>query len=454
MDKTEVSSGTPTLTPDPILRSRRFMPLMIANILGGFNDNLLKNALLVLVTYGFLTIGGLRVEIALPIAATIFTLPFFLFSAIAGQVADKYDRAWVLRRVKFCEILIALIASLGYLTGNIWLLLLALFCIGLQSCFFTPTRNAVLPQWLRDEELVTGNGIINGLLFVFILLGTVCGTIIITQVFGPQLVSALLVGCALLGWLVMCQAPDAPPPAPDMRVDYNIVTATARILREAWANKPVIRPLLGTAWFWGLSALVMTLIPTYLEGVLYYDNVVLMVLMIAFTLGAFTGSIACTILAGGKDAIWISALGALCLGLFCSDLFMIGQKADYTLAFSPLIDGDLGGLKDFWAAPRSARFVFDLFGAAASAGLFVVPLQALAQRRADPQYRARLLCAGAIINAAATSSFQISLLLLPAFNIPLHVPFLIIGILSALIGLYAMKRAFAPEHRAPISEQI
>ncbi len=415
-----------------LLTSRRFMPLLGAQLLGGFNDQFLKNALIALVTWGGYSLWGLETARAIPLAGTLFTLPFFLFSSLAGQFADKYDKSTVLQTVKLAEILIMSVAALGLLIGNVGILLAALMAMGAQSAFFSPTRNAVLPQWLTDKELLTGNAIMSGLLYVFIMLGQIFGTLLVLRAFGPQIVAGVLVLFAILGYLSMKQSPKAPASSPDLKLDFNIVRDTINNLAFAFKNPPVLRPMLGTAWYYGLSAAVLIMMPSYVSTQLHYNEQVFLVLMVLFVFGAALGALLCSVLAKGKDGIGLSAIGSFGLAILCIDLYITGGDNGRT---------SMGGLSDFFAAPASKRLMFDLFGAAACASMFVVPMNTLAQRRADKQHRARLLAAGSILLNAATTSVQALVFLMTLSPLPMKTPFLIIGVVSSCIGLYVFSRS-------------
>jgi len=211
-----------TKTTGNLIFQRRFWPLFVLLQTGTFNDNVLKNALIGLITFGgVIFLPDLPSSIRVPVAAFIFTGPFLLVCAIAGQIADKVDRGKILRFVKRAEIFIMLIAALGFWLMNIWILCFALFCMGAQSAFFSPTKNAVLPQWLVDEELITGNALLNGFVFVFVLVGMVGGLFLIGIDNGTRIVSVILLVMALIGWAASEFTPPAPPPTPELRINFE-----------------------------------------------------------------------------------------------------------------------------------------------------------------------------------------------------------------------------------------
>lgn len=428
-----------------LLTSRRFLPLFLAQITVAFNDQFFKMALITLVTWGGLSFMGLEPEILVPLAGSIFTGPFFLFSALAGQVADKYDKSLVLLRVKQAEILIMLMAAIGFYFELPAFLMLTLALMGAQSAFFSPTRNAVLPQWLSDKELVSGNALINGFVSVSILIGQVSGVFLILNTGGPRVVAVILVVLSIIGWLAIRKAPPAPPPSPNLKINKNIVAEIGNTLSFAFKHPRVLKPMLGTAWYYWLSAAVLILMPAYIKQVLHYSNIVLIVVLVLFTLGALAGAMTCMMISKGREAVMISAIGIMGVAIGTLDLFIMGGDTT-RLAYDGFVaaSGDskelLGGVEDFFATAHSKRFMFDLILAAFSASLFVIPLNAMAQRRADPAHRARLLAAGALLLNAATTLSQMLVAGFGALSIPMHMTFIMISVMSAAIAIYTFYR--------------
>ncbi|MCW5723611.1 MAG: MFS transporter [Maricaulaceae bacterium] len=414
-----------------IIGQRRFAPMLAAQTLGAFNDNMFRNALVILVTYEGLTLSGLSPQVMAPLAATLFTLPLFLFSALSGQIADRYDRAAVMKAAKLGEIFLMLVAALGFLLNSAPVLFATLFLMGTQSALFSPAKLSALPVWLKDEELVTGNALVTGFLFIAVLLGVGAGVLLIRAEGGPQIVSAILVGFAVLGWLTMRAAPPCPSGG-EGKPHWNFIAETVRVLGIAWRHQDVMRPLLGIAWFWLLSAvIVIVLIPLYVGHTLGYDETVVMLFMLIFTVGSALGCVACGLLARGTDALRFSFAGAIGVTFFS---FAIA-------AFQPLPAGEtLGTAADFLAEPHNWTLTAWLALAAISAGLYVVPLYAMAQRRAPQAIRARLMAAGALMNAGAASIGQLSLIALDILDIPNQGAFAGVAGGSLLIALFIAWR--------------
>ena len=430
----------------PLITQRRFLPLFILLQTGTFNDNVLKNALIGLITFGGVAfLSDLPSAIRVPVAGLIFTFPFLLVSAIAGQIADKFDRATILKRIKLAEVFIMLVAALGFFTENIWILAMALGGMGAQSAFFSPTKNAVLPQWLRDEELITGNAILNGFVFVFILVGMVVGLFLVNMDNGPKILSALLIFMALIGWLASRQQPEAPPPKPDLWINFEPVSATWRVISQAFQSMPVLRPMLGIAWFYGSSTIMITTLPNYVGGVMGYDSNVLIVMLVISTIGILIGSLLCMMLAKtnrwGKESIGLSAVGIVGLIIFTLDFYF--NLPTQSVAPGP---DEFAGLDTFWASENPKRLLIDLFGASVFSGMFVVPMQAMAQRRAEPAIRARLMAAGAVLLNLFVNFFTFSLIYMAAREMPDRAPFLIIIAISTIVAIYTVYRTFNPHN--------
>ena len=427
-----------------LFKQRRFLPLFTLFQAGTFNDNALKQALIALVTYGgvILFSDSIPRGSVVPIAALLFTLPFLLLTAIAGQLADKFDRGIILKWIKRVEVVLMILAAIGFFFESAIMLAITLVGMGAQSAFFSPTKNSVLPQWLEDEALVTGNGLMSGFQFFMILLGQSVGLLLVLMAFpegswmtGPRLVALILIVLAIVGWLAAEQVPLAPAPQPSLSVDYNPLTATIRVVVSALKDMAVFRPMLGVAWFYGLSTIFVTSFPTYVADVMRYDQNVLTAILVASTLGILTGSLLCVVLAKGKEAMVLCAVGITGVALFTLDLYITGQAGTRE---------GLGSFADFKAAPDTPRFLFDVVGSSLCAGLFVVPLQAMMQRRANPERRARLMSAGSVMLNLSVNGFTFMLIGLGYLTLPPKFPFLIIFVVSSLVAAYAIWRVFNP----------
>ena len=433
-----MTNNDKTIRQQPLLLSRRFMPLFVSQIFGAFNDQFLKLALITMVTWKELSMAGIPPEQLVPIAGGIFTGFFFLFSGMAGQVADKFDKALVLIRVKQAEIIIMILAAIGLVFHQHWLLLICVGLMGAQSAFFSPTRNAVLPEWLSKNELVTGNALINGFVAVSVLLGQGLGSYLIITKGGPLFVAGLLLLFAVLGLYAISKAPPAPSTSPEIKIDYLIFPTILKTLGFAAKRPKVFRPMLGTAWYYWLVAAVLILMPTYIKSVLHYERSVFITIMVIFTIGALVGALATMVFNKlVKNALLISAIGALGIIASTLDLFWLGEHSE-RIAF---VGAGLGDLPDFLKVVSAKRFMFDLGLAAFSASLFVIPLNALAQERADKKHRARLLAAGALLLNASTTLSQLSVYAMSKMGLAPHFAYLPIAFVTIFVLVYVTYRA-------------
>jgi len=422
-----------------LFTQKRFLPLFVLFQAGTFNDNALKNALIALVLTGGITLfSDMPTESVIPLAAILFTGPFLVLCAIAGQIADKLDRGIILKMIKRVEVGIMILASIGFLFQNSVILCLALICMGAQSAFFSPTKNAVLPQWLKDDELITGNGLLSGFQFFTILLGTVFGTILFQFKFpadsilsGSRIISGVLLILAFIGWMAGERVPPAPAPQPGLKIDYNPITAIWKVLKFAWADQPVFRPMLGIAWFYGFSTILITALPNYVYNVMQYDLYVLSFIQASTTIGILIGSLLCVVIAKGREAVGLMATGIIGVTVFSSDLYLNHYETTRTVQSS---------IGEFLQDPQMPRFMIAIFGAALFSGLFVIPLQAMAQGRSTPERRARLMAAGAVMLNLSVNVCTIMLIRLGYLDLPPNVPFLIITVISTLVSLYAIWR--------------
>ncbi len=433
------------------LFQKRFGPLFILLQTGTFNDNALKNALIALITFGGIVfLADLPSAIRVPVAAFIFTGPFLLICAIAGQIADKIDRGVILRWIKRAEVLIMALAAIGFWQVNIHILAVALGLMGLQSGFFSPTKNAVLPQWLTDKELIRGNAILNGFVFVFVLVGQVVGTLIVLQTGGPKIIAALLFALAIIGLIASEFCPPAPAPRPSLKINFNPLTATWTVLKDALDAPAVLRPMLGIAWFYGLSAVFVTTFPDYIASYMRYDANVLIVVLVISTLAILLGSLIVMLIGHlkiwGPEAVGLSALGISGVTVFMAALILLPSPVyiPQNLTGDTQIGNTLGTVSEFLENPNTPIFLATLIGASVCNGLFVVPLQAMAQRRAEPHRRARLMSAGAVLLNLFVNVVTFALIGIAALTLPAKAPFMIIVACSLIVALYALYRTFNP----------
>jgi acyl-[acyl-carrier-protein]-phospholipid O-acyltransferase/long-chain-fatty-acid--[acyl-carrier-protein] ligase len=422
----------------PLLATRRFLPLFLTQFLGAFNDNVFKNALVILITYKLAAQTGENAQVLVTLAAGLFILPYLLFSATAGQMADKFDRAKMARCTKVAEIMLMSIAAVGFYIGNIYFLLFVLFCTGVQATFFGPIKYALLPQHLKENELISGNAYIEAGTFLAILTGTILGGLLIMQDSGSHLISAAIITLALLGYASSRTIPPAGAPAPDLKLNWNIAQETWRMIQNDRKNRRVFSCILGISWFWLVGAVFLSQFPTYAKDIIHSDETVVTLFLTVFSLGIGIGSFLCNIILKGEVKATYVPYAALGLSAFTIDLFFASAATAH---------GEIGALMDVWSFLDFAanwRIVFDLLAAAVCAGIYIVPLYAILQHDSDPQYRARTIASNNVINALFMVASAIGTVLMLDASVSIPQVFLTVALLNAVVAVAifrVMKRA-------------
>jgi 1-acyl-sn-glycerol-3-phosphate acyltransferase len=399
-----------------LLRENRFRPFFFTQFLGAFNDNVFKTALITLVTFRagqLTTISGSTLATILP---GLFILPFFLFSASCGQLADKFDKDKVARAVKVFEIAVMCLAAFGFIQQSLWSLVAALFLMGIHSTIFGPVKYSYLPQHLAEKELVGGNGLTEMGTFVAILLGEVLGAWLVTISNNGIVVSCTVVGVAILGWWVSRSIPHTPAADPTLKMDWNPITSTWENLRLAKQNRAVWLSLLGISWFWFFGATLLAQLPNYAKDVLGGSEHTFITMLTVFSVGVGVGSLLCEKLSSGRVEIGLVPFGAIGLTVFGVDLyFATPHVANVGLTWRIVMD----------------MVMLGLFG-----GFYIVPLYALIQTRTEKTYQSRVIAANNILNAAfMVVSAVVSLLLI---KLGMNIPQLILAtaIFNAVVAIY------------------
>ncbi|MEO6565290.1 MAG: MFS transporter [Casimicrobiaceae bacterium] len=411
-----------------LMRQRRFAPFFWTQFLGAGNDNIYKNALVIFVAYHAIGMSSLDTNTLVNLAAGIFILPFVLLSATAGQLADKYDKARLIRFIKLLEILIMLIGLAGFWQRNLTLLFVALGLMGVHSTLFGPVKYAILPQTLEPRELIGGNGLVEMGTFVAILIGTILGGLLVAvQPDGPVMAGAAAVVVAVAGWLVSRAIPSTPAVAPDLRINWNPVTESWQNLRFAYGNRVVWLSMLGISWFWFYGATFLTQFPNFAKDILGGDEHVVTLLLALFSIGIGTGSLLCERLSGHKVELGLVPFGSIGLTVFAVDLWLATRGMQAT---------GVTGVAAFLTAPGHWRVVADLILIGLFGGFYIVPLYALIQERSAATHRSRIIAANNILNAlfmVASAGVAIALL-----GVGVSIPglFLVTGILNALVAIY------------------
>lgn len=427
MNASKHMSPKPSRSVFLLLKERRFGPLFYTQFCGAFNDNLFKNALILLVAFHSGTVLGLAPALVVQLAAGLFILPFFLFSATAGQLADKYDKAAMIRWIKLIEIGIAGLATLGFAIGHAELLLAALFLMGVHSTFFGPLKYSILPQQLHEDELVAGNAWVESATFVAILAGSLLAGVLMS--FKPQ--GALYVGIACLliagaGYLASRRIPAAPPAAPDLVVSLNPFSETWRNIQLLYRNRSVFHSTMGISWFWFYGAIFLTQFAPYVKDSLGGNEIMVTALLATFIVGIAIGAFLCERLSGKHVEIGLVPIGSIGLTLAGVDLWLASPTG------VPL-PTDLTG---FISHVANWRILADLVLIGVAGGFFTVPLYALIQQRSAPGERSRVIAANNILNAAfmvVSAAFAAVAL---SNGLSIAEIFLVTALMNALVAIY------------------
>ena len=416
-----------------LIRERRFGPLFWTQFLGALNDNLFKTAFVFLITFGALS-GAHDGGLWTPILNGLLILPFFLFSAFAGQLADKFEKAKLVRLIKLWELAVMAVAAAGFITQNVWLLAGALFLMGTQSAFFGPVKYAILPESLDPKTLVSGNALVGGATFLAILMGTMLGGLLMEAGGWASTATALLLlVVAAAGYLTSRRIPEGRPSDPELRFDWNPVRQAIKACRFAAEDRSVFRSILGVSWFWFFGATLLTLFPTYGKQILHVNEQVVTFFLMLFCIGIGVGSLACGHFARHRLKSGLVAAGAVGLSVFLLDLFFA------SLGYEPIAVNGLVGLQTFLLTSGSLRIVLDLLGIAICGGLFVVPQSVLVQERSPARRRSRVLAASGILSALFMVVSAAMTYGYAALGIPSVYVYLVVALMNAAVVVYIFK---------------
>jgi len=407
-----------------LLRSRRFLPLFLTQFLGAFNDNFFKSAMVMLITYRLAGKAGYDARILVNVAAGVFILPFFLFSATAGQLADRYERSFLVQLIKIAEIVVMTGAALGFYLESVYLLMAVLFLMGAQSTFFGPLKYSILPQHLTEDELIAGNGLIQMGTFLSILTGTIFGGLSILSGGGAWLASFLVVGIAAAGWWASRYIPGTQPVAPDLKLSANIVRDTAKIVADVVPYRDVFLSILAISWFWLVGATFLSQFPTYARLVIGANEQVATLFLAIFSVGIGLGSMACNGLLKGEVSGRYVPWAAVAMSVASVLLYFVSRR--------PVLPPDATemGIFAFLASGENLAVLACLFAISFSGGLYIVPLYAIIQSRTDEARMAGVIACTNITDSLfmVLSAVGTSVFLALGFSIP-HI-FLVMAVLT------------------------
>jgi 1-acyl-sn-glycerol-3-phosphate acyltransferase len=410
-----------------IVANKRFAGVFWTQFIGAFTDNLFKNALTLLVLFKGWSLLGMGPEHVSYLAGVVFIAPFFIFSATAGQLADKLEKSGMIQKLKALEIVFSVVAVVGLYIENLPMLMLVLVFFSLQAAFFGPIKYGILPQLLDDTELVAGNALVEMATNVAILLGTIVAGVLIHS-FPPPMIGWLLFGISILGWMSAKAIPLCPSQVPELRVEWNPIPPTLKILKLVAEQRSVFNSVLGISWFWMLGGSIIGFFPVYAKDVLFGDEEIVTLLLAVFSIGVGVGSLWCERLSRGKLELGLVPIGSLGISLFCFHLYYLGQP--WMAPAAPLTPGPFLNL-------TAGRWIlFDLFGLATASGFFIVPLYTLIQQRCRPEVRSRIIAGNNIVNALAMVGSYLGLMFLRSKGWSIPGLFGLLGLVNAGVAIY------------------
>jgi hypothetical protein len=411
-----------------LLGKKRFLPFFLTQFLGALNDNLYKNGLTVFIAFQSVTISQAESNNLVNIAAGLFILPFFLFSTIAGQLADKYEKSKLIARIKLLEIGIMLFAGLAFYLNSMSMLIGLLFLMGTQSALFGPVKYSLLPQVLKREELIGGNAMVEFGTFIAILLGLIAGVMITSiEETGTQWLSLAVLVMAVAGYVCSLKIPVIRSHAPELKIDFHLFRQFAQSFRHAREKISVFYSIMGISWFWFIGITYVTQLPNFVRYELGGNEQVYVLLLALFSLGIGAGSFLCERLSGRIVEIGLVPIGSLGLTLFGIDIFFTHTELQTTDLMTP---------GAFIAMGNNMRVMFDIFMLGLFGGIYIVPLYALVQQRSDADKRARIIAANNVLNAlfmVLATGFSMFAL---SSGLNIAQLFLVVALMNAAVALW------------------
>jgi acyl-[acyl-carrier-protein]-phospholipid O-acyltransferase/long-chain-fatty-acid--[acyl-carrier-protein] ligase len=429
------------ITQNNLIKDKRFWPIFWTQFLGAFNDNLYKNALVLLITFKSFQLGSLGPEQMVALCGGVFILPFFLFSAFAGQVADKLPKAKLVLNIKLCEILIMSLGAIGFYQSNIKLLLAALFFMGLQSAFFGPVKYSILPELIDEEELIEGNALFSMGTMVSILLGTILGGVLISlPEIGIMMIMVTIIFLAIMGAWFSSKIKFKEINQSDLEIEKGVITATWKIIKMAYADKQVWLAIIGISWFWFLGGTLLAIFPVYVKKVIGGDESLVTLFLTMFTVGVAVGSMVFSLVSKGKINFRLVLYGSLGMSVFLIDLYFVGSPAVYN-------NITVINFREFMNFEISWRILFDLFMFSIFSGLYMLPLLTYIQQKTAIRERSRVIAANNILNAFFMVVSSLTLIALYSFGVTTSNLYLIFGTCSLIITfiIYLMRGSFFNE---------
>jgi len=429
-----------------LFKRRRFSAMFFTQFLGAFNDNIFKQALILVLTYTAASQLGAEVSILNNLAAMLFILPYFLFSALAGQIADKFEKSKLTRLVKVLEVVIMTVAAIGFVFEWYVLLFVALFLMGTHSTFFGPIKYAYLPQAMREDELVGANGLFQMGTSLAILLGMIIAGVLTQLPQSLYWISATVLLVSVLGYLAARGIPNMPAMQPNLNINWNIFTTSLSTVRYLYSLPYLFFIILGNSWFWFYGATFLTQTPEFSKVILQGDESVVIFLLTLFSVGVSIGSLLCKRLTKNEVSLRLLPFGIAGLSIFAIDLYLSLSGLDINVAGETLL-----GISDLFGITGTWRVFADLFFLGFSGGLYIVPLYASMQAYAPKSHRARIVGANNIFNAIfMVGSAIFAIVLLNSLQLTLPQLFLVTGILNIGYGAFLYLKLKKHQQQAVI----
>jgi 1-acyl-sn-glycerol-3-phosphate acyltransferase len=410
---------------------RMFTPLFWTQFFGAMNDNILKNSLIFMITFNEIQVWGMGGQTLVAFSGALFILPFFLFSAVSGQISDGIQKAVVMRLVKIWEVLLMIIAACGFYFHSYSLLMVVLMMMGLHSTFFGPVKYAIIPDLVPEEKLVAANAYIEMGTFVAILLGTIIGSSAAKHTSAEFLIMGVLLFVACAGLVASLYQKNVPISNPELKFEWNPLRPTFRIIKESTQNTALFNSILGISWFWFLGAAILTILPVYVRALLSGSESVALLFLITFTVGVGVGSLLCETLSFDRIEIGLVPLGSMGMSLMMFFLYWI--RPSWVVSKTSV---ELLSWTQFLALPEGRQIFVCLLLFSVFAGIYIVPLFALVQQRSDKKVRSQMIASNNIINSLFMVVSMGFIMLLTSLGANSYHLFLIYALMNLAVAIY------------------
>ncbi len=429
--ESQKSRGAEALIPHLIFRDRRFRPLFWTQFFGALNDNYLKNALVIMIAYQGVSLWGLDHKSLVALAGGIFILPFVLFSALAGQLADCYPKHRIMRLTKLWEVFIMILASMAFYLDHFSALMYLLVLMGLQSTFFGPIKRGIIPDLVKDRDLVGGNAAVEMGTVLAILIGTIAGGLAAASDHKSFFMMTGLLSFALVGLAASWLSPPVPVADPQLKIRLNPIPEVWGNLKRIWPRPDIFNSILGVSWFWMFGSILLSLLPVYTKDLLFTDESVITSFLASFTLGVAIGAVLCARLSFGRVELGLVPIASLGLTVFALALW------HYTPQLAPPFNpNNLMPVGEFLKTEYGLPITLSLMGLSISGGLFIVPLYTLIQQRSPAEYRSRIIATSNIINSFFMLMGAALLMALYALGFSVPDVFIILAVLNLGVAIY------------------